>query len=346
MKIYLEGYFNCNLGDDLFFYMLLKRYKNVEFYTCTNVCIEYMKNLKGIKYNKFINKLLNFLHLNNLSTKQRVIQKMDAIVLLGGSMFIESKKKYDNTKYNYLFNCSKPYFIIGTNFGPYFSQGYYNNALKIFKNANDVTFRDNKSYTCFSSELSNVRMANDIIFSLKSKKNKKIRENKKAIISVINGQNRNFDENIYYNNLIYIYNFFKDRNYEICFKYFCEAEGDESEIVKIMNDINDEKAKKYFYRGNIEEALALINSADVVVGSRFHANILGIVYDKVVIPLAYSDKTIDALTDISFNGRIYDLRKNEKIILKDEDLIYKKNMFDDKSVNVHFEKLDNYLRRK
>ena len=113
-----------------------------------------------------------------------------------------------------------------------------------------------------------------------------------------------------------------------------------------MNDINDEKAKKYFYRGNIEEALALINSADVVVGSRFHANILGIVYDKVVIPLAYSDKTIDALTDISFNGRIYDLRKNEKIILKDEDLIYKKNMFDDKSVNIHFEKLDNYLRRK
>ena len=117
MKIYIEGHFNCNLGDDLFFYTILNRYKDIEFYTCTNnEIVNNFENLHYIRYNKYINKILRILHLEKFSRKMKIIKKMDAIVLLGGSMFIESSKKMENNKYNYLKKTSIPYFIIGTNF--------------------------------------------------------------------------------------------------------------------------------------------------------------------------------------------------------------------------------------
>ena len=61
--------------------------------------------------------------------------------------------------------------------------------------------------------------------------------------------------------------------------------------------------------------------------------------------MAYSDKTINALEDIDFNGKIFDMRKKEKIELNDKILerVEYKNIFDD-SDDIHFLELDKYIK--
>ena len=101
---------------------------------------------------------------------------------------------------------------------------------------------------------------------------------------------------------------------------------------------------KYYYDGDIQEALNIIGDCRVVVGSRFHANILGLILDKTIIPVIYSDKTINALKDINFNGKIIDIRKLDEFKvedLKEEDLTYKVDVSKEKELSKkHFELLD------
>ena len=51
---------------------------------------------------------------------------------------------------------------------------------------------------------------------------------------------------------------------------FCQYEGDEKIINEIMKNNKKKNVEKYFYRGNIDEALKIIANASVIVGSRFH----------------------------------------------------------------------------
>ena len=97
---------------------------------------------------------------------------------------------------------------------------------------------------------------------------------------------------------------------------FCKYEGDEQAIDDILNSIGENNIKnninKYKYSGNIDEALFVINSSKIVVGSRFHANIIGLTLGKKILPIAYSDKLINALNDMGYNGEIFDIRNNKK----------------------------------
>jgi colanic acid/amylovoran biosynthesis protein len=111
-----------------------------------------------------------------------------------------------------------------------------------------------------------------------------------------------------------------------------------------------EKFEKYCYRGNIEEALDTIGDSQVIVGTRFHANILGFLMNKVVIPIAYSDKTTNVLSDLKFSGKIFDIRFKEGLSFDNLDDVILSNNFDmsviNKNLNDPFEKVDMILERK
>jgi colanic acid/amylovoran biosynthesis protein len=79
-----------------------------------------------------------------------------------------------------------------------------------------------------------------------------------------------------------------------------------------MGRMDDELRKKietYMYRGDLDEALTVLAKSEVVVASRFHASILGLLFGKKVLPMAYSDKTTNILNDMNFEGPVIDIRK-------------------------------------
>ena len=142
---------------------------------------------------------------------------------------------------------------------------------------------------------------------------------------------------------------FNKKKYKIVLMSFCKEQGDEIAINKILKQIKDCNIEKYFYDGNINEAVSIIASSSIIVGTRFHANILGILYNKTIIPIAYSDKTINVLKDMKYKGKIFDVREMSKFNvekLTDEDLKYKLDNIElKKEAEKHFYELDLLLNK-
>ena len=121
----------------------------------------------------------------------------------------------------------------------------------------------------------------------------------------------------------------------------------EQEIENIINKLPKtyrDKVERYCYNGNIEQALNVLGDCQLIIGGRFHANILGLVLGKSILPVLYSDKTLHVLQDMEINVPIIDIRKLDEFDVKsltDEQL---NTHFDvekqKKDAQRHFEKLD------
>ena len=105
--------------------------------------------------------------------------------------------------------------------------------------------------------------------------------------------------------------------------------------------------KVYNYRGNIKEALNIIGDCRLVIGSRFHANVLGLLMNKTIIPICYNDKTINLLKDINFGGKFMEMEKlNEFDVnaINNDDLEYKIDITFQKDLSkMHFREIDKIL---
>lgn len=349
MKIYIKGYSRNNLGDDLFFKILLERY-NDDFLLCCSRKNKYLKKYKNLKliYVRPYQILSKLFHIK-IDYEKFFEKNVDVIVEIGGSLFIQ---KNDARNIDFI-KPNKPYYILGSNIGPFYEKEYLNKLKKqLFFNAKDVCLRDLKSYE-LCREMKNVRYATDIVFSLKF--DYKVVEKNSVVISVVNCKDKDlaeFEEE-YEKKICEMINFFNSLNYEIVLMSFCKAEKDECTINSILSRIksNSKKTvKKYFYDGNINEALKVIASCKIVVGSRFHANIIGLLFDKVVIPIAYSDKTVNILKDMNFKGKIFDIRRMNLFDVKslsDADLNYKLDIsYQKKDSENQFLMLDKFLNRK
>ncbi len=359
-KILLDMYLKKNLGDDLFLKIISERYPNIEFYIQPTTDYEksfFSKNIHFIRnfYTRAINVFEKKFKIANSFITNVLKKKNDIFIVLGGSMFIEKKpiSTYDKVRIlNRHFKIEKPFYILGANFGPYMSEEYYEMYKNVFRNAEDVSFREKHSYELFK-DLKNVRVNPDIVFGLKTDK-LEIKDNKNVVISIINCEKRFSDKiNSKYEKLIIdLIKKFDGLKYNVTLMSFCKGEGDETAIENILNKIRSkklkEKIKQYNYDGNIDEALNLLAQSSIIVGSRFHANILGLVMNKTIIPIAYSDKTINTLKDINFKGKIIDIRKIDEFdisSINEKELNYKLNVDKyKKESEKHFEKLDEILK--
>ncbi len=348
MKIYMRAYLSENLGDDLFVKILTERYSKHKFYSIT--CgfdkyknNRYYKNLKIISSNRYIFRIIRKFNLEKI-----IANRLELVVIIGGSMYIEANEKDKDREF--IIGKNKHY-IIGTNFGPCTTEEYLNRVKKSFDNAQDVCFRESYSYDLFKY-INHVRFAPDIIFSLDTSNIKKI-DSKKVIISVVLCRRKSkieYEES-YEEKIIEMTKFFMNKGYEVTLMSFCKAEGDELAIQKILSKCDEElksKINTYFYRGNIEEALNVMADSEIIVGTRFHANIIGMILGKTVIPITYSKKTNNVLEDMNFKGKIIDLSKIDELKierLSNEELSYKIDISKQKEeANKHFKELDKILK--
>lgn len=322
----LRYYGAANLGDDIFIKIILDRYKNKFYLGCKEK--RYIKENKNILFRDNYIRLLIGKVKYILTSKYHIpfgLNKGDLLVYIGGSLFIENNNldawRREKQFYDSL---DKPYYILGSNIGPYSSPEFIEIVRSIFSRAEDVCLRDSYSYELVK-DLDNVRLATDIVFTLDVSKYKCDTESNNHVISVIDAS-RKFDNETSkkYNETIakIIKKLLVDDESSVTLMSFCEKEGDENTCATIMSLLPEyikDKVETYRYRGDISEALQVLASAKTITGSRFHANILGMVFGKKILPIAYSDKTINILSDMKYPGPIIDIRSIDSFNINELD---------------------------
>lgn len=342
MKVYIDAYLAKNLGDDIFVDILTKRYKQHRFFAISNNEKGYdSENLKVFTNSYF------YRGLKKLQWEKYFANFFELVVTIGGSMYMENN---NNTR-DFSLGKNKRY-ILGINFGPYKTQKYFDNIHNMFSGVEDICFRDKFSYNLFK-DLPNTRCASDIVFSMPTD-NIKITNRKRAIISVVSCDYKLGEtySNEYEKKMVELIEILLKKDYEVCLMSFCKMEKDEQAIESILKKCNEEtrnKVETYYYNGNVEEALNVLGDSQVIVGGRFHANILGLLLGKAIIPVLYSDKTKHVLEDMKIDTKVMDIRKLSDFdvnSITDEDLNKKFNI--EKQITDaqrHFEKLDVQLGR-
>lgn len=198
MNFLVNAYFSKNVGDDLFLKVLFERYPQANWYLLTPNP-DY-KNVFGDYKNVHILKTLSFnlLGLRRVDLFTKVndnflnYQMYDGLIIIGGSIFMEGpewKKGLENRSIlpDRFKRLNKKSFIIGSNFGPFKDKEFTDKHKDFFSLFENICFRDKYSYELFQ-DLSNVRFALDVVFSLKVEKS--VRREKSVGISMINLKNR------------------------------------------------------------------------------------------------------------------------------------------------------------
>lgn len=342
-KVYIDAYFAENLGDDIFIDILTKRYKNCQFYAITENRKNYNRDNLKVYTNKYMYKILK-----KFSWEKYLAGKFKTVVTIGGSMFMEN----NNNDKDFSMGKKNNRYVLGINFGPYKTEKYYQNIHNMLSKVKDVCFREKYSYDLFK-DLPNVRCASDIVFSMDTS-DINITKRKRVIISIISPEyklNAEYKEQ-YENVMLQLIQMFMKKEYEVMLMSFCKMEHDEEEIQNILNKMDEEQRKKietYYYNGNIEEAMNVLADSQVIVGGRFHANILGLLLSKSIIPVLYSDKTLNVLKDMNIDAPVIDIRNLKDFDISsitDADLNKVYNVEKEKiDAQRHFEKLDIELGR-
>lgn len=301
-----------NVGDDLFIRTLCERYPHVQFHL--SLQMEYA--------NAFHNVPNLTLHTSD-SWRARIrtwIQKdspfpphiwknITATVYIGGSLFIEQlgwEKSFIQMKL--LQQTGKPFFIIGANFGPYRSTTFFETHEDFFKHVTSVSFRDAFSYELFS-HVENVRYAPDVIFHVHKKLAVEPHPTEKNIlISVIypsvRKQLMHMDER-YFTHIARLVESAVNRQYTVTLTAFCPYEKDDEAAAEIMKRVPEDMRKYVYvhvYDGDLEAVYDHFQQASIVVATRFHAMILGWIFQKKVFPITYSEKMEHVLEDIAYDG--------------------------------------------
>src|SRR5690606_26748811 len=286
----------------------------------------------------------------------KVIKEVDATVCIGGSMFIQPTS--DILDKNLLFykfvienNGAKPTYFLGCNFGPYHTRAYKETFKEIFSKSTDLCFRDKKSFLLFDSP-HNVRWNPDIVFGMEANKSEKIRGSVGFVLvdpsQKINGFS---DQQGYIKKCAEIISYHIGKKSKVFLFSFCQKEGDEDIIEKILSRVNDEIINDITiikYRGDIEEFLASYSRVELMYCGRFHAMILSMLYNQSIIPISYSSKMDNTLSDIDFKGPVFKIERflqtpiDELLGVSDENL-YDISEHCEKS-KIHFEKLDRFLK--
>lgn len=325
-KAYLLGYWQGNVGDDLFLKIICEKYPKTKFYISTNnEYKEYYKfnNLKVYVEDKgflaSLNKMMKFFKLPNIFSLIPLL--FSNIIEIGGSIFIEDDNwKKTLRRRNLYLKYSKTYNIIGCNFGPYKDNDFLSYYREFFNGVDDICFRDLYSYNLFKDN-EKARYAPDIVFSLANKVDASSVSTNEVVISIIdlmyetrNSKLKNSVEQYELKIVEVIKDLLRDEKIPTLVS-FCEHENDSNAVERILNRFDTETKKKIkvvMYE-DINQILDIFSRAERVIATRYHAMILGIKFHKMISVLSYSKKIDRVIEDLKIdipNTRIQNITKN------------------------------------
>ncbi len=364
-KVLVYGYKKINLGDDLFFSILFRRYPDTLFLFPASKEYSHIfksyKNVKVISPYSFVDLFITLADKIRKNKKESFLSKQaDFKVNIIGSGFSEcSSVQFEKMP------CNNNLIVIGTNFGPYQSNEFVSVCKEYFSGCTDICFRDKFSYNLFS-DLDNTRYAPDIVFDVKSYFDfyscdscsfldvNKLASEKYAVISVISFKTRSKNEHVqrdYLNGIKKIAYYLISKGQKIVLFSFCDAEGDSETIDELRKDCNiNINSYHYRYKGNLEEALKILDLSETVIATRFHAMILGWAMNKKVLPVIYNQKMSNVLEDVNWDNIVCSSNSVNQITYEQlDDWFENYHFYDFKSESIysqqHFKILDTLLEK-
>ncbi len=314
MKAFLYAYDRRNLGDDLFVVSLVNRYPRVKFTmwsdTENRAVFSDLPNLRILDANGRFQHLLSKIR-PSFGARWTALPKdhSDCCIYIGGSIFQEYDTWKNIVNWWNFHGAKYPFYVLGANFGPWHTEAYRDGMANAFRNLRDICFRDRYSHELFPDVS---RLAPDILFGQIFPR---ATEKKQILFSVIDckdgpsGLSKFADG--YERCMTDMAEDYISHGYEVVLASFCKAEGDENACKRICEALRDRGrvCRVLFYTGiNRNEMLREIMTSEYIIGTRFHATVLGLAAGKRVLPVIYNDKTKNMLTDIGFSGPVIDLR--------------------------------------
>lgn len=315
-RFMLYGFFGHNVGDDAFFDMLFKRYPDTMFYIMHDPSYaEFFSRYPNVRFYDAtrpdiikINAFGEKFNQSNLFEKL-LLKICDGVVHIGGSIYqqignwqldfdIRQKRKLRGKKF----------FAVSNNFGPYTDNSYRDMWAGEFKKWTDICFRDRYSYNLFG-DIPIVRYAPDLLFRFPIEKKE---SEKKVSVSVIDtlAPFRTIEKSTaeaYENKIVELIKRFSSDGYAVSLLSFCAFAGDNAAADRILAALPEEVSsniKNVVYRNNLTEIANEIETSEYVVATRFHAMILGYIAGKKVLPICYSEKMSNVISDLSLSDSI------------------------------------------
>ena len=367
-NIRLSAYLQNNLGDDLMVKILLDRYKEYRFYFDSNSVINetLMSYTNFLHHEKVFKKYGRLNHLFNILTfnkkpdyiYKRILNKIKSdcccSVYIGGSIYYSRPNETPEQHIEKEMKRSKPspMFVIGANFGTNETKEYVDAYAEYFSTIGGVSFRDNSSYNLFK-HLNNVQCASDVVFNLNVESKKTAEKDNTVLISVVNCDNKANKASFtstYEKSIADICHDALNKGLKPVLVSFCRNEGDEIAAERICGYLPDDvkpKIGKYYYLGNIDEALDLFAKAQYVIATRFHAMILAMIFETPFFAISYDEKIINVLRDMNIDSYcdMGGLEKLSETSVFDmmSGVIPLRSYIDDASCQ--FKQLDEYLSR-
>lgn len=357
MEVFVRGFFHVNLGDDLFLYILARRYPQHNFHVIVND--EYRKAFRNEKniivhqYKKIRRGLDRFLVNYNKDYYVEIEKKCQLNVVIGGSIFQEGIDDLAARNRLLKMPALNPTYILGANFGPYVTEEYRLLVQNYLAKAEDVCFRDEWSKQKFP-ELTNIRFAPDIVLGIESIAPIETERKKRIFISVIDCSKKGKDIKQYTTNyedfIVRCINYYSEYGYEIVLSSFCKMEGDEDAIDRIIKKLPSNRQSEILilnYNGdNWKEMIDSIKQSEKIIASRFHSMILGMVFGVLILPIAYNKKFEKFLTNFDLSHYCVSISDLDAQLPEHINyLLFNGSENIGESANAHFRKLDELLMR-
>lgn len=258
--------------------------------------------------------------------KERLIsKKADANVYVIGSGFMEGGERGFWKKLTDKLYFKNNLYLLGCNFGPYYSEDYRIEYKNLFSKAKDICFRDSYSYNIFK-KLDNVRWESDIVFSYNGDIDMSLSEDIGKYI-VISAVNLDKDGKVYSNKVEYykflskVSEWYLKRGTKVVFVGFCKKQNDNKAIEGIVENISENFAKQIYVinypEENILKIMGVFKNAEAVFASRYHAGILGMLFERQTYFLSYSEKVIHVLQDIDEKIKYVDITSPINVSVND-----------------------------
>lgn len=288
-KVFVDGYHANNLGDDLFFKLLLERYPNTCFifnHSDDDPALLAFPNIKLI----------------NVSRSQLLseLREIDVYLLIGGSMFqeVESKKIWIRRWLSLLARSfilklfRKKIVFIGFNFGPYKTKLFLNLYKILFRFINYLSVRDEFTFKLLKNN-KKVKFYPDLVFGLNDDKYQRrvVDKSKSLGISVMDfGANIDFQKE-YESMVIEIINGIDSKIPVKLFGFQKSYEIDDSTVINRISGRINKKVKSFQYIGNNTDVfLKEYYDNMLAITTRFHSLVLSLKANQDVISFDYNMK--------------------------------------------------------